>query len=182
MCCAMPFYSFNHISQFVLHKLDVKLKDGENISFILSKHTLNLHLNLVGYTYYGSPTKSQSSSSALLQCKAASSYWNDSLKLAAIPGAYENVNWATCQATGLGCNLNVSSPTATLFNPDDICYQGSVPTYVVPVKGVCDVEAAIRYARQFGATLVVKNSGHDLKGRSSGPNSLAIWTTLIRTR
>jgi len=32
------------------------------------------------------------------------------------------------------------------------------------------------FAQQHGIPLVIKNTGHDYKGRSSAPNSLALWT------
>lgn len=44
------------------------------------------------------------------------------------------------------------------------------------VANVSHIQAGIRFAKDFGLPLVVKNTGHDYKGRSSGPGSLALWT------
>lgn len=43
-----------------------------------------------------------------------------------------------------------------------------------------DIQAALKFAYQYGIPVVVKNSGHDFKGRSSAPNSLALWTHNIQ--
>lgn len=34
----------------------------------------------------------------------------------------------------------------------------------------------MKFADSTGVPLVIKNSGHDFKGRSSGPNALGLWT------
>ncbi|KAL9080968.1 MAG: hypothetical protein Q9157_000378 [Trypethelium eluteriae] len=52
----------------------------------------------------------------------------------------------------------------------------TVPNYYIEVTQVSDVQAALAFAQKTGVPLVVKNSGHDYKGRSSAPNSLALWT------
>jgi FAD/FMN-containing dehydrogenase len=51
-----------------------------------------------------------------------------------------------------------------------------VPDHYVDVQDESDIQAGILFARQFGVPLVVKNTGHDYKGRSSGPGTLALWT------
>lgn len=73
------------------------------------------------------------------------------------------------------------------ISPLTNCYQGSVSPYYIDVSQVSDVQAGLAFASSHGVPLVIKNSGHDYKGRSSAPNSLALWThnyqpaiTLIR--
>lgn len=39
-----------------------------------------------------------------------------------------------------------------------------------------DVQAALSFAQNHSLPLVIKNSGHDYKGRSSAPDALALWT------
>lgn len=63
-----------------------------------------------------------------------------------------------------------------MYSPPAECYQGSVPSYYIEVTSVSDVQAALAFANSTKVPLVVKNSGHDYKGRSSAPNSLALWT------
>ncbi|RYP38693.1 hypothetical protein DL768_010764 [Monosporascus sp. mg162] len=60
------------------------------------------------------------------------------------------------------------------------CEQGVVSPHYVEVTGASDVQAVFNYARQSGATLSIKNSGHDYVMRSSRRRSLAIWTRGLR--
>ncbi|MWK60289.1 FAD-binding protein [Pseudomonas otitidis] len=85
------------------------------------------------------------------------------------------MNWGTCQATGQSCALS------SLLNPDTItpvtteCYQGSVPSRYVNVQSVEDVQNTLSFIQENNLRLVIKNTGHDYKGRSSAPDSLALW-------
>lgn len=47
--------------------------------------------------------------------------------------------------------------------------------YVINATTVEDVQAGVKFAKEHGIRLIVKNSGHDFVGRSSAPNSLSIW-------
>lgn len=88
-----------------------------------------------------------------------------------------NTNWGTCQNTGKSCNLNFLIPSLfTDFAPPANCYQGNVPNKYIDVRQYTDVVAALTFSNTTGVPLVIKNSGHDYKGRSSGPNSLMLWT------
>ncbi|KAJ7616093.1 FAD-binding domain-containing protein [Roridomyces roridus] len=93
-------------------------------------------------------------------------------------GGYINTQWETCQATSEQCLLdfqNTSDPAA--FNvPSRICSQGSVPDYGIKITGASDVLAAYAFSKAHGVPLVVKGTGHEYKGRSGAPGSLAIWT------
>lgn len=53
--------------------------------------------------------------------------------------------------------------------------------YAVAAREVSDVVAGVGFARDHGVRLVVKGTGHDYYGRSSGPrNSLLLWTHHMR--
>lgn len=55
---------------------------------------------------------------------------------------------------------------------------GSVSEYYIDVRSYQDVEAAFRFGKELkeaGMPIVIKNTGHDYKGRSSAPGSLALW-------
>jgi hypothetical protein len=108
------------------------------------------------------------------QCSTVQANYVNELFIAESFSGYENTNWGICQANAHGCNLNFSDPTAPV-PAGSVCYQGSVPSYYIPVRNVSDVQAALSFAQTSGVPLVVKNSGHDYKGRSSGPNTLALW-------
>ncbi|KAK0229596.1 FAD-binding domain-containing protein [Armillaria nabsnona] len=86
-------------------------------------------------------------------------------------GAYINTEWETCQATAEECALNWLSPAAR----DGDCRQGTVPSYYIDMVDHTDVAAAFEFSRHTGVPVVVKNTGHDYMGRSSGPGTLGIW-------
>jgi hypothetical protein len=109
----------------------------------------------------------------LVQCLALESEYTNETFIAEHFGGYQNVNWGTCQAKGSGCALE---STFASYPWSKTCYQGSVPTYYVPVRRVEDVQAVLQFVRKTKVPLVIKNSGHDFKGRSSGPGSLGLWT------
>ncbi|KAK4446288.1 hypothetical protein QBC34DRAFT_470078 [Podospora aff. communis PSN243] len=56
------------------------------------------------------------------------------------------------------------------------CTRGGSPEYVVRVATVKHVQAAVNFARNKNVRLVIKNTGHDFGGRSTGAGSLSIWT------
>jgi hypothetical protein len=62
-------------------------------------------------------------------------------------------------------------------DPDDSkCTLGAYPVYAVNATTVAHIQLAVNFARNQGLRLVVKNTGHDYQGRSSGAGSLSIWT------
>lgn len=59
--------------------------------------------------------------------------------------------------------------------------RSSVPNYAINVQTVSDVQNGVAFAQANNIPLVIKNTGHDYKGRSSAPNSLALWYVSIYT-
>ncbi|CUA77016.1 hypothetical protein RSOLAG22IIIB_12495 [Rhizoctonia solani] len=82
--------------------------------------------------------------------------------------AYQYVNWETCSATD-NCN-------ATTIARDQTCSQGRVPNYAVYAETTQDVVEYVRFATKHNLRIVIKNTGHDLLGRSSGKGGFALWT------
>ncbi|CAK7223690.1 hypothetical protein SCUCBS95973_005265 [Sporothrix curviconia] len=64
---------------------------------------------------------------------------------------------------------------ATL-EPQGTCTRGGFPEYVVNVTTVKQVQAAVNFARNENVRLVIKNTGHDFVGRSTGAGALSVWT------
>ncbi|KIK63617.1 hypothetical protein GYMLUDRAFT_221811 [Collybiopsis luxurians FD-317 M1] len=93
------------------------------------------------------------------------------------PGAYVVSQWETCQATGEQCLLDYTN-TSNLapVTPPRECRLGSIPPYFIDVRSETDVQVAFEFSKNFQVPLVIKNTGHDYKGRSSAPGSLALWT------
>lgn len=55
------------------------------------------------------------------------------------------------------------------------CTQGGYPTYTVDVSNVFQIQMAVNFARNTGIRFVIKNTGHDFLGKSSGAGSLSVW-------
>lgn len=77
-----------------------------------------------------------------------------------------SVMWPLYQ--GLTC-----MPTTT---PSDTCQLGAYPSYAIEVRSVYQIQLAINFARNANLRLVVKNTGHDFNGKSSGAGALSLWT------
>ncbi|KAL4966334.1 uncharacterized protein BDV14DRAFT_208312 [Aspergillus stella-maris] len=85
-----------------------------------------------------------------------------------------NTNWAACQTTGAKCFIDGATPG------NKTCYQGSVPSKYVDARSVQDIQETLLFAREHNLRLVVKNTGHDYSGRSSGVGALGLWTHNIQ--
>jgi hypothetical protein len=56
------------------------------------------------------------------------------------------------------------------------CTLGGSPSYVINAKTVSDIQSAINFCRNDYLRLVVKNTGHDFAGKSTGHGAFSIWT------
>ena len=56
------------------------------------------------------------------------------------------------------------------------CSLGGYPEYAVEATTVAQVQLAVNFARNNNIRLVIKNTGHDFGGKSSGAGALSIWT------
>lgn len=56
------------------------------------------------------------------------------------------------------------------------CKLGAYPVYAVNATNVAQIQLAVNFARNQGLRLVIKNTGHDYYGRSTGAGALSIWT------
>ncbi|RFU80550.1 fad linked oxidase, n-terminal [Trichoderma arundinaceum] len=56
------------------------------------------------------------------------------------------------------------------------CELGNYVSYAVNVSSSDDVIATLKFAQENNIRIVVRNTGHDLFGRSTGAGALAIWT------
>lgn len=63
----------------------------------------------------------------------------------------------------------------TIYNSGS-CSLGGYPTYVIKAVDVLDIQLGINFARNDYVRLVIKNTGHDLGGKSVGAGALSIWT------
>ena len=87
------------------------------------------------------------------------------------PGAEQGLNFETVRfanGTISACYLDT-----TLGFP---CEQGAIPPVGVDARNVGDIQAAIAFAQKYNLRLVVKNTGHDLMGRSTARGAFLLWT------
>lgn len=56
------------------------------------------------------------------------------------------------------------------------CSRGGFPLYVINATEPKHVQTGVNFARNTGIRLVIKNTGHDFLGKSSGKDALSIWT------
>ncbi|KFZ17739.1 hypothetical protein V502_04430 [Pseudogymnoascus sp. VKM F-4520 (FW-2644)] len=61
-------------------------------------------------------------------------------------------------------------------DPTTPCTFGGFPVYAVNVTTVAQIQLAVNFARNANMRLVIKNTGHDFSGKSSGAGALSIWT------
>lgn len=85
-------------------------------------------------------------------------------------------NWEQCDTQV--CPFPLSS---TLLNPSvplasSSCEQANVPSYAVHAQTEEDVQRYVSFATKHNLRIVIKNTGHDLLGRSAGKGGFALWT------
>lgn len=56
------------------------------------------------------------------------------------------------------------------------CTLGGYSSYSVNVSNVAQIQLAVNFARLANLRLVVKNTGHDFNGKSTGAGALGLWT------
>jgi hypothetical protein len=100
---------------------------------------------------------------------------------------FNNASCATLVEQWPNSSWHSSSPWSTDYNDDTClpdpsapCSAAGYPAYVVEAKSTSHVQAAVKFALKTGVRLNIKGTGHDYPGRSSGPESLSIWTHQLR--
>lgn len=64
-------------------------------------------------------------------------------------------------------------PFTSKENP---CRYGNYARYAVNVSNADDIAATLAFAKKKDIRLVIRNTGHDYLGRSTGAGSISIWT------
>ncbi|ESK90078.1 fad binding domain-containing protein [Moniliophthora roreri MCA 2997] len=105
------------------------------------------------------------------ECVKIRGGYRDEVFLTSLPTGYTNPQWETCQSNGDQCLFD----SRGYISQPERCRIGSMPSYFIDVQSERDVQAAFRLSKEYNITLVIKNTGHDYKGRSSAPGSLALW-------
>ncbi|KAF4614409.1 hypothetical protein G7Y89_g15329 [Cudoniella acicularis] len=61
------------------------------------------------------------------------------------------------------------------------CELGNYAVYSINVTGAQDVVAGLKFAQEKNIRLVIKTTGHDYNGRSTGLGALALWMWNLKT-
>ncbi|XXG95857.1 hypothetical protein Hte_002128 [Hypoxylon texense] len=64
--------------------------------------------------------------------------------------------------------------------PDAQCVVGAYVQYAVRAAGVADYQATLAFAAARNIRLVIRNTGHDYYGKSTGAGALALWTHFLK--
>jgi FAD/FMN-containing dehydrogenase len=102
--------------------------------------------------------------------------------------AYVDMNWVDANfhaedPAGYSYPTNITCPPVNATageTPQGTCTLGRAPSYAVDCKTRFHVQATVAFARIFNIRLVVKNTGHDILGRSEGPLGLEAWIRHLR--
>ncbi|KAJ7577455.1 FAD-binding domain-containing protein [Mycena floridula] len=116
------------------------------------------------------------------RCETVKDHYMDHFALTDDFGGFINTQWETCQNTGASCLLDWTNPNnSAADNPPRVCSQGSVPQFAINVSGPQDVIAGLNFSKATGVPLVIKNTGHDLEGRSGAPGALSLWVHNLKS-
>ncbi|ORY36743.1 FAD-binding domain-containing protein [Rhizoclosmatium globosum] len=106
------------------------------------------------------------------ECGLVQSIYYDAAGRTDSPGASFWTNYETCG--NKDCVMDLLVP-GLVVGPGS-CELGRLSPYALVASSPKDISAAILFAKRYNIKVVIKNTGHDLQGRSSAPGSLLIWT------
>ncbi|KAK7941419.1 FAD-binding domain-containing protein [Apiospora aurea] len=64
--------------------------------------------------------------------------------------------------------------------PQDQCVKGAYVQYAVRAASTADYQATLAFATTRRIRLVIRNTGHDYFGKSTGAGALALWTHFLK--
>ena len=96
---------------------------------------------------------------------------------------WSNASFQSNSPVGLSYPINVTCPpfNVTAGAKPTSCSNGTNPRYAVNATSAKQVAAAVTFAEKNNVRLVIKNTGHDILGRSEGYGSLEVWIRHLRT-
>ncbi|KAL5052320.1 hypothetical protein BDW71DRAFT_202437 [Aspergillus fruticulosus] len=101
-------------------------------------------------------------------CTAVQSEWTDSTTFIYAPAEVMNPYFQN-----QSCD-----PFTSEYRP---CLLDNYASYSIKVTGASDVVAGLKFAREHNVRLVIKNTGHDFAGKSTGKGSLSLWMHNLNT-
>ncbi|KAL5115093.1 hypothetical protein ACEQ8H_007008 [Pleosporales sp. CAS-2024a] len=98
------------------------------------------------------------------QCQAMTSNWTDS---------YTHIDDPTEVLSPLYQGLTCQPPA---IYDSKSCTLGGSPWYVIRAMTASDIQSVMNFCRNAFLRLVVKNTGHDFAGKSTGYGAFSLWT------
>lgn len=65
--------------------------------------------------------------------------------------------------------------------PSSPCKLGNYVRYAINATGPSDITAALKFSERHNIRFVIRNTGHDYNGRSTGAGALAVWTHHLKS-
>ncbi|RJE19829.1 Berberine and berberine like protein [Aspergillus sclerotialis] len=100
-------------------------------------------------------------------CSSVKQHWSSAAYHASWP---ESIDYS------MFANNSCLPPGADGYSAERGCRVGGLPQYIVNATTENQIANAMAWASRKGIRIVVKGTGHDLSGRSTGAYSLLIWT------
>ncbi|KAK5057691.1 hypothetical protein LTR84_011692 [Exophiala bonariae] len=103
-------------------------------------------------------------------------------RCAQVDASWEDATFQAEQPVGLSYPTNVTCPPVNVAAGEKpgSCTLGVSPSYAIDATEPWHVAVGVAFARLFNIRLVVKNTGHDLLGRSEGALGLEVWIRHLR--
>ncbi|EDU48775.1 isoamyl alcohol oxidase [Pyrenophora tritici-repentis Pt-1C-BFP] len=105
------------------------------------------------------------------QCQEVAKNYGDGVSRTKQYGSMEFLDWERCGRSQ--CALNSANTPEPVSGA---CSLGRLSAYYVDARSSNDISKILDFVRKHGIGISIKNTGHDYFGRSTAPNSLAIWT------
>ncbi|RDA89422.1 hypothetical protein CP532_6241 [Ophiocordyceps camponoti-leonardi (nom. inval.)] len=117
-------------------------------------------------------------------CSSLRRRWHDPAVHHASPPSATTIDDEYCCSIASSSSLMVplfANGSCDPFSPrNTACEVGSYVRYAVDARDAHDVVATIRFARKHNIRLVIRNTGHDFLGRSTGAGGLALRTQHLK--
>ncbi|KAH6606122.1 hypothetical protein Trco_005275 [Trichoderma cornu-damae] len=88
----------------------------------------------------------------------------------------ENLRFSFASSSSVMAPLFANASCDPFQPPDSPCTLGNYVQYAVNVSTAAHVSATLQFAAQRNIRFVIRNTGHDYNGRSTGAGALAVWT------
>ncbi|KAH7130580.1 FAD/FMN-containing isoamyl alcohol oxidase-like protein MreA [Dendryphion nanum] len=95
---------------------------------------------------------------------------------AEVQANWQNEQWLTDHPIANLWPLYTNNTCLPTDNPDGTCTRGFYGDYVIVATKKAHLKAGVDFARKYNLRLIVRNTGHDFMGRSTGYGSLIINT------